>query len=67
MKGTVKFFNDRKGYGFINPDGEKTDIFVHYTGICQTSGRKTLKNGQRVSFITEQGKNGTQACDVVVI
>lgn len=57
--GTVKWFNDAKGFGFITPDGGGKDLFAHYSAI-QKGGLKTLKEGQKVVFeITE--RRGTQA------
>ena len=62
-EGTVKWFNDRKGYGFIQQeDGE--DVFVHHTGISG-SGFKTLAEGDQVSFEVEQGAKGPSAKNVV--
>jgi CspA family cold shock protein len=62
-EGTVKWFNDRKGYGFIQQeDGE--DIFVHHTGISG-SGFKTLAEGDQVTFDVEQGTKGPSAKNVV--
>jgi CspA family cold shock protein len=62
-EGTVKWFNDRKGYGFIQQeDGE--DVFVHHTGISG-SGFKTLAEGDQVSFDVEQGAKGPSAKNVV--
>lgn len=64
-RGTVKWFNATKGYGFIHgPGGE--DIFVHYTAI-QGSGYRTLEEGQTVEFSIGQGEKGPQARDVVVV
>jgi len=63
--GTVKWFNERKGYGFIEQD-EGSDIFVHHTGI-QGSGFKTLKEGDRVTFEVEEGPKGLRAVNVSVI
>jgi CspA family cold shock protein len=60
--GTVKWFNESKGYGFIQRDGAD-DVFVHYTAI-QMPGFKTLREGQRVEFAVEQGRKGLQAIDV---
>lgn len=54
--GTVKWFNDAKGFGFITPE-EGADLFVHFRSI-QGSGFKTLAEGQRVSFIAVQGQKG---------
>jgi CspA family cold shock protein len=60
--GTVKWFNEAKGYGFIKRDGGD-DVFVHFSAI-QTSGFKTLQEGQRVEFSVEQGRKGLQAVNV---
>jgi len=63
--GTVKWFNDSKGYGFLaREDGP--DVFVHYTAI-QGSGFRTLKEGQTVEFTIEQGPKGLQASNVVLV
>ena len=64
--GTVKWFNDAKGYGFISPDEGDKDVFVHYPAI-DSSGYKSLEEGQRVSFETSQGQKGPQADSVRVI
>lgn len=61
--GTVKWFNDSKGYGFITPDNGGPDLFVHH-GDINMSGFKTLKEGQKVSFETKQGPKGMQAVEV---
>ena len=61
--GTVKWFNNTKGYGFIAREGAD-DVFVHYSAI-QGEGFKTLDEGQRVEFTVEQGPKGPQAADVV--
>jgi CspA family cold shock protein len=63
MKGTVKWFNSEKGYGFITTE-EGKDIFVHYTGITG-EGYKTLDEGQEVQFEVTQGTKGDQAVNVV--
>lgn len=61
--GTVKWFNDAKGFGFLSrPDGD--DVFVHFRAI-QGTGFKTLQEGQKVSFKVVQGQKGLQAEDVV--
>ncbi len=62
-EGTVKWFNEKKGFGFIEKD-EGGDVFVHYSAI-QTSGFKTLYEGQRVSFEIQQGPKGLAAENVV--
>lgn len=64
MLGTVKWFNNQKGYGFIS-DGSGKDIFVHYTGIA-TEGFKTLEEGANVNFDVVEGKKGPQAVNVTV-
>lgn len=64
MRGTVKWFSDEKGYGFISPD-EGEDVFVHHTGIVG-SGFKSLAEGQIVEFEVSQGPKGLQASGVTV-
>ena len=64
-KGTVKWFNDAKGFGFINEDDKSDDIFAHYSAIL-TGGFKTLKEGQRVSFELVSGPKGPQAFNIEV-
>ncbi len=60
--GTVKWFNDAKGFGFISQDGGE-DVFVHHTAI-QMDGFRTLKEGQKVEFDVVQGPKGLQAANV---
>ncbi len=55
--GTVKFFNDSKGYGFINPEGGGTDAFVHITAV-ERAGLRTLQQNQRVSYDLEEDQRG---------
>jgi CspA family cold shock protein len=64
--GTVKWFSDAKGYGFITPDGGAADVFVHHGGINGT-GFKTLAEGAKVSFDVTQGPKGDQASNVSLI
>jgi cold shock protein len=55
INGTVKFYNEQKGYGFIQPDSGGKDVFVHATAL-ERSGMRTLKEGQKVSFDTQEDK-----------
>ncbi len=63
-KGTVKWFNEKKGYGFIESE-DGSDVFVHFSGINDT-GFKTLNEGDKVSFTVEQGQKGPAAVNVTV-
>ena len=63
QSGTVKWFNDEKGFGFIAREGER-DVFVHFRSI-EGTGRKTLKEGQQVQFTIGEGLKGPQAENVV--
>ena len=63
--GIVKWFNERKGYGFIEQE-DGPDVFVHHSGI-NASGFKTLKEGERVRFDIEQGQKGPAAVNVTVV
>lgn len=65
-RGTVKWFNGEKGFGFIARDSGEKDVFVHYTAIGG-DGYKTLKENQMVEFLVVQGAKGLQAQDVIVI
>lgn len=64
--GTVKRFNKIKGYGFISPDGDDTEVFVHFSEV-QTSGYKELQVGQRIHYALAQGEKGAFAKDVTII
>ena len=63
-KGTVKWFNDTKGFGFIEPEGGEKDLFVHMSEI-QMEGFKTLKDGQSVEFTEGSGEKGPCATNVI--
>jgi CspA family cold shock protein len=61
--GTVKWFNDAKGFGFVTPDQGGEDLFAHFSAI-QGSGFKTLKEGQKVTFDVTTGQKGLQASNI---
>ena len=63
MQGTVKWFNETKGFGFISNDEGSGDVFVHFSAI-QTDGFKTLAEGQRVTFDVTTGPKGQQASNI---
>lgn len=62
-KGTVKWFNSQKGFGFITNDNGGEDVFVHFSGIA-SNGFRTLEEGQKVTFDLEKGNRGMQAVNV---
>ncbi len=62
-KGTVKWFNDSKGFGFVTPDDGGLDLFAHFSAI-QTAGFKTLTEGQQVTFDVVAGPKGNQAANI---
>ncbi len=64
--GTVKWFNNEKGFGFLTQDGGGEDVFVHHTNIDMT-GFKSLAEGQKVSFEITKGEKGLQATNVKII
>jgi cold shock protein len=66
IKGTVKWFNESKGFGFITPDDGSKDVFVHF-GAIQSQGFKTLAEGQRVQFSVESGPKGPSAANVTTL
>ena len=65
ISGTVKWFNENKGFGFIEREGGP-DVFAHFSAI-QSSGYKTLTEGQRVEFVVTDGQKGPQAEEIVAI
>ncbi len=64
-KGTVKWFNDSKGFGFIEQEGGGEDVFVHYSAI-ETDGYKSLKEGQKVEYEISQENKGLRAANVKI-
>ena len=64
--GTVKWFNGDKGYGFISPDDGSSDVFAHYSAI-NSRGFRSLNEGDKVEFETEQGPKGLQATNINVL
>ena len=65
MQGSVKWFQNAKGYGFISRDDGEKDVFVHYSAI-KADGYKELKEGDRVTFEIVQGQKGPQAANVTL-
>ena len=65
MKGTVKWFNDQKGYGFITPEDGSKDLFVHHTSI-QSEGFRSLAENQQVEFDVIQSDKGPKAANVKI-
>jgi len=63
-EGVVKWFDDKKGFGFIQPDDNSEDVFVHFSAV-QAEGHKTLEEGQKVSFEVVQGEKGLRAANVL--
>ena len=64
--GTVKWFDDAKGYGFFTPDDGGKDLFVHHSGIAG-EGFKSLTEGAKVEFVPEEGQKGPQATNVTTV
>ena len=62
-QGTVKWFNDAKGFGFITPDDGGKDLFAHFSEI-KASGFRSLQEGQKVEFVVKQGPKGPQASEI---
>ena len=65
-QGSVKWFNESKGFGFIEVDGQEKDVFIHHSAIAM-QGFRTLNEGQRVSFDIEQGQKGPSATNVMAL
>ena len=61
--GVVKWFNNAKGYGFVQPDGQEQDVFVHFSSI-EMEGYRTLKEGQKVEFEINEGPKGLHAANL---
>ena len=64
--GTVKWFNDQKGYGFITPDEGDKDLFVHHSNII-AEGYRVLQEGQRVEYTVSEGRKGPEATEVKAV
>lgn len=67
VTGTVKWFNEEKGYGFIQQDNGGADVFAHFSAINGTGGRRTLFEGQKVTFEVGEGQKGPQAENITVV
>ena len=67
MQGVVKWFNDAKGLGFITPSDGSPDTFVHYTGVVEQEGRRSLRDGESVEFDVAEGDRGPKATNVRAI
>ena len=65
-KGTVKWFNSTKGFGFIQPDGGSKDVFVHISAV-ERAGLSTLDDGQKVTFDLERGRDGRESASNLVL
>ena len=65
-KGTVKWFNDTKGFGFITPEDGSKDVFAHFSAI-NSGGFRSLEENQRVEFETQDGPKGPQAANITVL
>ena len=66
VQGTVKWFSDQKGFGFITPDDGSSDVFAHFSEI-QGDGFKTLPEGQKVEFEVQQGDKGPRAANIRIV
>ncbi len=66
VQGTVKWFSDQKGFGFITPDDGSPDVFAHFSEI-QSEGFKTLPEGQKVEFEVQQGDKGPRAAGIRIV
>jgi cold shock protein len=67
MTGIVKWFNDAKGYGFIETEGGGPDVFVHYSALPESGGYRTLSDGQRVQFDVTQERGKDRATNLVLL